>query len=133
MNTVKLIRLECRAEATLGALVVNEFAVAATLELPWRDNMRFISCIPTGAYVCRKMVSAKFGSTFQVMGVPGRSGILFHPGNTAGATKGCILLGQYWDKLKGERAVRNSGATHRKFMDLVYPEEEFGLMVVEVS
>lgn len=65
-----------------------------TAEEEWRDNRPHISCIPTGSYRCRRGVFPRMGETFEVTGVPGRTAILFHAGNTEADTEGCILLGQ---------------------------------------
>ena len=50
----------------LGSLYVyrdnGELAVVChTMELPWRDNERRLSCIPTGVYNVVKHQSPKFG------------------------------------------------------------------------
>ena len=37
-------------ESTIGELFINGERFCDTLELPYRDNQRSISCIPTGSY-----------------------------------------------------------------------------------
>jgi len=54
-----------------------------TLELPWLDNEREISCIPAGTYKCERLNHPRFGHCWWVKDVPGRSEILFHSGNYA--------------------------------------------------
>ena len=49
--------------------------------------------IPAGKYNVSGNFSGKFGTNKIYLDVPGRSGIMFHGGNTAGDTRGCILLG----------------------------------------
>ena len=49
-----------------------------TLELPWMDNQKRISCIPEGEYDVIKHVSPKFGECFWILNVPERSEILLH-------------------------------------------------------
>ena len=70
---------------TLGdAIVVDRGNVIfefKTMELPWKDNKRRVSCIPVGFYIVRKHTSPKFGNTFHVLNVKGRSEILIHKGN----------------------------------------------------
>lgn len=52
------------------------------------------------------------------MGVSGRSAIAIHPGNTPHHTQGCILVGQFPDKLKGpDRHIKNSANMFKKLMD----------------
>lgn len=72
----------------------QEILKLRTLELPFLDNKPFISAIPKGLYTVKKYQSPKFGACFQVQDVPGRTYILFHPGNYTRNTKGCILVGK---------------------------------------
>ena len=71
---------------------------ALTLEPPWRNNEKNISCIPAGIYNCAFHISPKFGPTYEVKEVPDRSHILFHKGNYTHNTKGCILVGEQIEK-----------------------------------
>lgn len=64
-----------------------------TLELPFRDNAPFISCIPPGKYHCTRRFGEKFGAHWILKDVPGRSLILIHAGNFHRQTQGCILVG----------------------------------------
>jgi hypothetical protein len=66
------------------------------------------------------------------MDVPGRSYILFHKGNTDDNTEGCILLGQYYGKLAGNRAILNSGNTFDEFMKILDGYDEFSLTIREI-
>ena len=113
---LELIRLENNLEhGMFGCLKLNKRVFCVTLELPDRQNVPYVSCIPAGQYTCVKKW-AKFGETFRVMDVPNRDHILFHAGNIVEETEGCILLAQYWGKLAGNRAVLNSGRTFKNFM-----------------
>ena len=58
-----------------------------SLELPYRDNKRRISCIPEGNYIGFKHNSPKFGNTVWIKDVPKRSEILIHAGNFGVQTK----------------------------------------------
>lgn len=65
-----------------------------TLEEEDRGNERGQSRIPAGTYICRRTIYHRYGyETFEITGVPGRTRILFHPGNTEEDTEGCVLLG----------------------------------------
>lgn len=75
-----------------------------SIELPWLDNKRGISCIPSGVYKCVPYSSAKYKNVWQVLDVPNRTAILIHSGNFASKvklplsmhdsdTEGCILVG----------------------------------------
>jgi hypothetical protein len=68
-------------------------SICRTYELPWRDNERNISCIPSGIYDCRIRYSSTKGRSFEVLNVKDRSDILIHVGNTHVDTEGCILVG----------------------------------------
>lgn len=64
-----------------------------TLELPWKNNERRISCIPAGVYPIKKHDSPKFGRVFWIQDVPNRSEILIHPANYTRQLLGCIAVG----------------------------------------
>ncbi len=101
-----LLRLNSNAFQTQGILQLfvedQKIFEAKTLELPWRDNARRLSCIPTGDYVAQKHVSPKFGECFYIQAVPGRSEILIHKGNYHRDTLGCILLGKAFQDIDGD-------------------------------
>ena len=129
--TVRIIRVEERTTGTFGVLTICGQAFCVTLELPDRLNAGDISNIPQGQYVCKKIVSSKFGVTFEVMDVVSRSVIYFHAGNLVSDTRGCIILAQYFGKLHGERAVLNSGKTFREFMEIMKNTDTFMLTIKE--
>ena len=132
---VRIIRLEEHDPfGTFGQLLINGQVFCATLELPDRLNRPSMSSIPAQQYFCLRISSHTFGVTFEVTKVPGRSSILFHPGNTANDTKGCILLGQFIGKLRGDkdtRAVLNSGNTFKCFMEIMKDHVGFHLTIKE--
>ena len=81
----------------IGNLYLDGEWLCDTLENPYIDNQRSISCIPAGQYKVR-LRTAKESATkdylhLLVEEVPDRSLILFHSGNTAKDTRGCILVG----------------------------------------
>ena len=82
----------------MGKLFLNGEEFCDTLELPWKDNQRSVSCIPAGNYEARIRLAKESGSRdykhLLVKDVPNRSYILVHIGNTTKDTKGCILVGQ---------------------------------------
>lgn len=117
-----LFRTVTSNQGTEGILT-NGFFSCKTLELPWRENKRSISCIPSGVYTVKIRRSPKYGSVYWVTNVPDRSYILIHSGNYAGDTKkgfkshvnGCILLGKNHGFLNEQRAILSSRTTVRKF------------------
>lgn len=65
-----------------------------SLELPWADNHPETSCIPIGRYKATRHTRADGLKSLLLEGVPGRTMVEVHPGNTTKQTHGCILLGQ---------------------------------------
>lgn len=78
-------------DGTNGEIRHVGMPVCRTIELPWLQNRRNVSCIPEGRYVLRKRFTPKHGLHVLVVDVPGRSGILIHPANYAKTElRGCI-------------------------------------------
>jgi len=131
--TVELIRLEeDDSHGTFGVLKINKAVFCVTLEPQDRLNLVNRSSIPAKQYICYRYQSAKYEKTFQVMHVPGRSNILFHAGNVVEDTTGCIILAQHFGKLKGRRAVLNSGKTFENFIRLMEGIGYFHLTIKEM-
>ena len=99
-----IIRKTFTDDSTIGELFLNGEKMCDTLELPYRDNQRRISCIPAGEYSARLRHPTESGSRdylhILVKDVPNRDYILFHRGNTAKDSRGCILVG-----LKSEQDI----------------------------
>lgn len=78
-------------DGTNGELRCGRKIICFTIELPWLQNQRNISCIPEGRYELKKRFVQKFGLHLLLVDVPDRSWILIHPANDAKAQlKGCI-------------------------------------------
>lgn len=78
-------------KGTNGALFFQGIFVCFTIELPWKENARNISCIPDGRYELKLWYTNRFKHHLLVKDVPGRSGILIHPANDAlKELEGCI-------------------------------------------
>jgi hypothetical protein len=74
-----------------GKLECEGKFICCTIELPWINNKKRVSCIPEGKYLLRKRYSRKFQWHIEVIGVKNRSFILFHPANNAlSELNGCI-------------------------------------------
>ena len=123
-KNVYLFRVNSHDQGTEGQLFTEGFN-CYSLELPWRDNQRNISCIPADTYETIIRQSPKFGTIYWVLKVPDRTYILIHSGNWAGDVdkgfkshvNGCILLGKSMGYLAGQRAILNSRITIRAFMN----------------
>ncbi len=130
MQIIEIIRLEESEQGTFGVLRIDKQVFCCTLEPADRENKRSISSIPAQQYVCKPFDSPTHGGTFEVTNVPDRDYILFHAGNIARHTEGCILLGEHFGKLKGNRAILNSGNTFRSFLSEV-GRQPFHLTIYE--
>ena len=89
---LRLVRVQSSDKGTYGVLFKNDMPVCVTRELPWRDNAKYVSCIPTGSYKCRKIKSVKYGTVIEVLNVPSRTSILIHAGNYLRDSLGCIVV-----------------------------------------
>ena len=92
-----LIRDTFSKKSTLGELFLNGERMCDTLENPWLDNQRNISCIPEGEYRVRLRLPRESATReylhLLVQDVPNRNYVLFHRGNFPKDTRGCILVG----------------------------------------
>jgi hypothetical protein len=92
-----LIRQEFTDKSTQGVLFLNGTYLCDTLENPFINNERNISCIPKGRYDVRLRLPRESATRdyvhLLVKDVPNRDYILFHRGNKPEHTKGCILVG----------------------------------------
>lgn len=104
MRSALLERVEKTGEHTLGRLRAAGLDLW-TMEPPWADNAVGSSCIPAGAYECTRRRSPRFGLTYWLNNTDPRTFILFHSGNLARHTRGCILPGQRVGWIDRKRAV----------------------------
>ncbi|MBP0905009.1 DUF5675 family protein [Mariniflexile gromovii] len=78
-------------DGTNGKLECEGKLICNTIELPWKNNEKRVSCIPEGKYFIRKRYSQKFKWHLEIIDVQNRSYILFHPANNAlKELNGCI-------------------------------------------
>tara|TARA_R110002012_G_scaffold113120_1_gene259084 strand:+ start:1083 stop:1511 length:429 start_codon:yes stop_codon:yes gene_type:complete len=125
MNTLKpkanfiLEREVFTEESIIGSLYMNSHKICDTLELPYKNNKKNESSIPCGLYdLCVRSGadSTKYKYVhLQVLEVPNRSFILFHIGNKAKDSKGCILTGMSRQK----DMVLNSKKSHTLLMQII--------------
>jgi len=92
-----LIRDTFTDKSVMGELFINGERICDTLELPWRDNQRSVSCIPAGQYKVRFRYPRESETRdylhLLIKDVPNRDYILFHRGNSAKDSRGCVLVG----------------------------------------
>jgi len=117
---VKLIRFAHFSNRTLGQLH-HGADKWWTIERPWKQNKREVSCIPEGDYEMVRVDSPKFGPRmWEIAGVSDRDHILIHVANTASDILGCVGLGM---GLYGDLAgVANSRKAINAFYNLTIPD-----------
>lgn len=109
---------------TNGTLYHNGRILCHTIELPWRNNQRQISCIPEGTYRLYRDLFPKHGDQLALHDVPGRDGILIHPANHAlHELRGCIAP---VTKHTGPGKGIHSRVALDRIKTLVYPVLEAG-------
>lgn len=119
-------------DSTTGILTANWLGQKVDLfciELPWKNNQRRVSCIPEGNYRCFSHTSPKFGRTFHIRDVPGRSEILIHVANKPSELLGCIAPGM---TASGNTAVNNSRNAMNKLINLLWPKD-FDIVITSQS
>jgi hypothetical protein len=124
MNAV-LTREHAEPTQTLGKLELYDASgkrlfECKTLELPWLNNTKQKSCIPTGIYTVTARTSPKYGLHYLVNKVKNRDSILIHHGNYKTDILGCILVGSAHVDLNGDtcKDVTSSKATMKKLLKL---------------
>lgn len=95
------------------------------------SDASFSAKIPAGTYVCKRSSHRLHGMTedfvtFEVTGVPGHSGILFHWGNYNKDSEGCILLGM---GKRGDDMITLSRVAFEDFMNTQQAVQQFTLTV----
>ena len=97
MINLLLIRNTFSKKSTIGELFLNGERICDTLENPWVDNQRNVSCIPEGVYPVRLRLPRESATRdylhLLVQEVPNRDFILVHRGNFPSQTQGCLLVG----------------------------------------
>jgi hypothetical protein len=87
-----VVRRVLGQQGTNGQLFIDGRFVCYTIELPWRQNQRNVSCISAGRYTLRDHRSPTFGRVAYVIGTqPDRDFVYFHAANNAlTELRGCI-------------------------------------------
>jgi hypothetical protein len=126
-----IVRLEHSLQGELGALLFDGVIFCFTLQPDSLDTLRFH--IPEGNYIAKRFHGTKWPNTFEIVGegTKGHSALLFHAGNTEVDSLGCTLLGSSVGKLKGYRAVSNSGLTFKLFLEFTKNVDSFPLKIID--
>jgi hypothetical protein len=125
-NSLSMVRTHKEMEQTKGELfVLDEFANVLfrcfTLELPWKDNQRKISCIPAGRYKVVPRFSQRFNNHLHILDVPERTFILIHEANFVHQLEGCIAVGASRIDLNGDGKldITQSVITKNKILEFI--------------
>lgn len=130
-------RTHSREDGVWGVLDEEGCPFSLTGELPWKDNKPSVSCIPVGEYMCKRVQSPRFGDTFEITGIPGRSNVLFHWGNVPlKDSEGCILVAESFGVANGSLAVLGSrnrpGDGFLELLQRTVGLDQFRLIIKEV-
>ena len=107
---------------TNGTLFRSDRFLCHTIELPWKNNERSISCIPEGCYKIVPRFSKRFQHHLLLKKVFGRSLILMHPANDAlNELEGCIAPVTY---LSGVGKGVYSTDALQKLLSIVYQAKD---------
>ena len=104
MKRLVLLRTEYTLDQTHGLLLVLDghdlLYRCYTLELPWRNNMRNVSCVPTGTYRIVYEYSPRFKRhLWELKDVPVRSECKIHTANFVFQLNGCLSPGLSYKQL----------------------------------
>lgn len=132
-----LKRAEFRKDGIFGDLFCDETGdhLASTLEHSYPKGDDFAPKLPDGVYACergphRLKADADPFETFEIKGVPGHWGILFHVGNYNRDSQGCVLIGTGigWTAKK-EKMIVGSKLAFDRFMKRLEGHQSFTLTV----
>ena len=126
----KIINVENDVDGKFGVMLLEGKAFCVTLMLPSGIPYKYF---PDGDYICERYQSPRHGEVWLLKDVPNFTYIEIHAGNDIRDTRGCILVGQYFDKLRGNRAILNSGETLKKFMIVTKQADRLELSVITAS
>ena len=136
---LKILRADTSDHGTVGVLAMPEFA-CYTIELPWRNNEPFFSCIKSGVYSAHVDKNTKIGGQYVIRFdsiVVGRSRILLHVANYAGDTRlgfksdveGCIGVGTVLGNNGTQTMLQNSRKAMDKLIDII--GDEYVMITIE--
>ena len=113
---------------TWGVFSVGKVFLALSLELPWLNNKRNVSCIPTGLYDA-EIITRKKQTNFLIKNVPGRSGVLVHPANYLFELRGCIAPGLVFSANVNPVSVGYSREAMQRLALTIMPDKKFMLEI----
>ena len=128
---MKLVRYKFTENETFGKLYDDSgYLICYTIELPYKNNTRMISCVPCGRYQLFHYNSDKYPNTVTLFNPRtnvyvnesnkySRSKILFHSANLSSELAGCIAPGLQIGTLHNKPAVLQSRNAMKKIIPLL--------------
>src|SRR5690606_4000354 len=145
-KTIRIIRVARGKNSTLSHLYIGSLFRCYLLEDSIREKkIPGATCIPEGEYRLRLNswagMNAQYGNRYgslhkgmiEITGIPEFSLVFIHIGNYHTDTRGCPLVGSYWQLLDGDYRVLHSAAAYRFVYPLLVEEIERGNDTVVVS
>jgi hypothetical protein len=130
---IELYRIDASSsDGTFGVMQIQKKYRFSTLEPYHRSNEKSISSIPSGMYKIKRKVSPKYGETFEVCDIYGRSHVLFHNGNFDHHTEGCILLGLGFGVWGAQEVITQSKDAFAAFKKILNGIDQAELIIREV-
>ncbi|PRD56051.1 DUF5675 family protein [Sphingobacterium gobiense] len=124
LKSTLVLRRTYGEQGTNGTIYFDGEKICHTIELPWRNNLQRLSCIPEGCYKLEKRKYTKHGEQIGIPAVLGREAILIHAANNAmKQLLGCIAP---VTTLTGEGTGDESARALEKLKALVYSLWEQG-------
>ena len=130
---------EFRADGIFGDFTFagDDHPFMVTLQHAYQqtDTGAWMPKVQPGTYTCVRGIHALHNGipfeTFEITGVAGHSGILFHPGNFNADSEGCVLCGQtQLTQANGEDMITGSVVEFHAFMARLAGVDSFMLQVV---
>lgn len=128
IRVIELQRFAYTPHGTFGEIRHDRFH-CYTVERPWKQNKRNVSCIPTGLYVMRLGRFRDQYPSYELEDVPKRSLIKIHIANTMDDLRGCIGLGKELGFIRDLWAVSGSRETYNRFMTLMNDDPQAAIWV----
>lgn len=136
-----LRRMKSGKDGIFSELLKDDNSIfCQTLEhaYPNPDGSVFVPKIYNGLFICQKgrhkLDRGPFFETFEITGVAGHTGLLFHVGNFNSDSDGCVLLGLGSITGKGSLTMlTDSKDAFNAFMVLQGGSDRFHLTVIDYS
>jgi len=121
---ITLERFAYLPEGTLGVIRWPNGPRVFTIERPWLNNEKFISCIPEGDYPLEWDLKGRIRNVPRLRNTEPRTQINIHAANHPSELHGCIAPGLQWFVDSQTPRVINSRKAMEILLEQVYPLQE---------